>query len=137
MALRLLDLETPEQPSSDQLAAGAERALQRLRGPLIAHFGAEGFYGLLRRALQLARREYAFLEPVEAGARDEACLKGLPESVRERAPADVRAGLAGVLANLLWLLVTFIGQNLALRLVSQVWPEAMIGEAAPRSEEAE
>jgi hypothetical protein len=38
--------------------------------------------------------------------------------------SSVSEALALVLANVIWLLVTFIGEDIALGLVEEVWPSA-------------
>lgn len=40
-----------------------------------------------------------------------------------------------MLARLIWLLATFIGDSLALRLVHDIWPEVPLGAAMPGEEE--
>jgi hypothetical protein len=61
-------------------------------------------------------------------------LEGLQASVRDQDPAVVREGLASVLAQFIWLLVTFVGETLALRLIHEAWPEVMPEAAGSGSE---
>ena len=96
--------------------------IEKLRITLIKLAGAEGFTSLLRRALALARAEVPSLQNVEIGA--DGRLEGFEEIV-----ADKGAGAAGdeaavaLTAHLLWLLVTFIGEPLTLRLERAALPD--------------
>ena len=46
------------------------------------------------------------------------------ERARDVEPTQVQEGIGAVLANLIGLLDTFIGEDLALRLVREAWPDA-------------
>jgi len=104
--------------------AGEEttRACDRLRGPLAKLAGMAGFRSLMARALALAKAEAPWLESVNV--RSDGTLEGFSEaSNRTDAPRGMESGTA-IVAHLLALLVTFIGEPLMLRLVRDSWPDA-------------
>lgn len=87
--------------------------------------GAAGFRALLARALVLAAADAPWLGSVRvtAGGALEG-LDGAAAPVSEK--AFVRGGVE-LIAQLLGLLTTFIGDDLTLRLVREVWPGATLG----------
>jgi len=128
LAQRLIALEAARDPS-DGLVGGAVRACEKLRVPLVKLVGVAGFRSLLSRALAIARAEVPSLDEVQV--RPDGSLEGLDRLGRIYA---AEAGV-GVVAQLLGLLVTFIGELLTLRLVSDVWPDASVAGIDPGSGE--
>lgn len=109
----------------------ALRVCERLRLPLSTYAGAAGFRSLLSRALSLAKTEEPWLAGLELKA--DGTLQ--PSAAAEEQIATEKAARAGaaLVAQLLGLLVTFIGEALTLRLVHDVWPKAANRESpAPR-----
>ena len=119
LARRLIALEAARDPS-DGLAGAAVPACEKLRAPLARLVGVAGFRSLLSRALALAKAEVPSLETVQV--RPDGSLEDLDGIGRTH---DVEAG-AVVVAQLLGLLVTFIGEPLTLRLVREAWPDASV-----------
>ncbi len=102
----------------------AQRMLLRLHAELGKLIGSLAFDVLLRRALVLARRTHPVLANVTSGA--DAKLTGL-----DRAPgADDSLGDAAltIVSHFVELLVVLIGEDLAMRLVEDVWPAVMVDE---------
>lgn len=118
---RLIAFEAMRKPS-DGPGGATLRACETLRGPLAKFVGVAGFRSLLSRALVLAKAEISSLEAVQVGPHGS--LEGLGECEQNY---DADAG-AAVMAQLLGLLVTFIGETLTLRLVHDVWPDATEAE---------
>jgi hypothetical protein len=83
--------------------------------------GPAGFDVLLARALVLARRAHPVLSGVTAGAGG--TLAGLDDSTRDRV-ALAEGGMA-IVTEFIELLITLIGEDLAVRLVVGAWPEAV------------
>jgi hypothetical protein len=111
IARQLLADESVERGSSvDGLAA--VQVCDRLRQPLSILMGPAAFRSLLGRALTLAKRNAGNLEDVKV--KDNGLLEGLNEGVNG-------AGLV-IVASLVALLMTFIGQPITLRLLHDVWP---------------
>ena len=100
---------------------------EKLRIPLTRFAGAEGFASLLRRALVLASAEVPTLQSIKVGA--DGHLEGFEQLATDTGTASggSEAALA-IIAHLLELLGTFIGEPLTLRLVREAWPETSLDE---------
>jgi hypothetical protein len=122
LALRLLAYEDAAGESSEPAESSAFRVCERLRQPLITLAGVAGFRSLLSRALTLARAEAPSLSAVQVAA--DGSLKGLDELASQTDKEQARDGGAILIAQLIGLLLTFIGEGLTLRLVQDVWPKA-------------
>ena len=121
LAERLLAYENAAGKTSEPAEFAALGVCERLRQPLITLAGVAGFRSLLARALTLARAEAPGLSVVQVAA--DGSLKGLDE-LDPQSDKQARDGGAILIAQLLGLLLTFIGEGLTLRLVQDVWPEA-------------
>jgi len=107
------------------LAEAVERADARLRGRLADLIGLTGYTTLLARAVRLAQAEVPTLERVSVDAGAEGGLHGVRAFALAdgRDPTTAEAGLTAILAHIIGLLITFIGEDLALHLVREAWPE--------------
>ena len=126
LAERLLTCELKgaggAQPEAAALALGGQRAIQRLAQPLGRLIGTEGYWGLLRRAVHLAKNESPLLQELPM-AEPASGTDGLDAALRNADPILARQALTAALAHLLWLLVTFIGDDLTRRTLHDAWPE--------------
>ena len=122
LAQRLLAYENASGKTSEPTEFAAFRVFERLREPICTLTGVAGFRSLLSRALTLARAEAPSLSTVQVAA--DGSLKGLDELEPQIDQKEVRDGGAILIAQLIGLLLTFIGEGLTLRLVQDVWPEA-------------
>ncbi|MEO6751492.1 MAG: hypothetical protein ABIP85_06920 [Chthoniobacteraceae bacterium] len=120
-ARRLLVCEVgPAQPTDIQHSA-VFRVCAKLRGPLGKLMGIAGFRSLLSRALVLAAAEVPWLAALQIEA--DGSLEGLNElEVQLDWPATAEGEIV-LVAQLLGLLVTFIGAGLTVRLLHDIWPE--------------
>lgn len=82
--------------------------------------GTTGFRALLSRALALATVEVPWLRAMHIES--DGSFEGLDELQAQVAPEEIAKGLVVLLAQLLGLLVAFIGDDLTLRLACEVWP---------------
>ena len=119
-ARRLLALEAANQSASDAHVHAAGRVCEKLRISLARFAGQDGFTSLLRRALALARAEVPALQTVKLTA--DCRLERLEEVTADASNGGADAAVA-IIAHLLGLLVTFIGEPLTLRLVRDAWPD--------------
>ena len=103
---------------ADAMGAVGERLYVRLER-LIA---VAGFHALLRRAVRLAQEDYAWLAEVRVEEQPRCSLIGLREAADGRDQSETSEAFVAVVANVLWLLVIFIGEDLTLSLVLQTWP---------------
>jgi hypothetical protein len=124
LAERLLSLEA-ESNSATAQAHEAVRVCEKLRVSLTRFAGPEGFASLLRRSLALARADTPSLDAVTI--KPDGSLEGLEALVSNSQEGGPEA-VVGIIAHLLGLLVTFIGEPLTLRLVREAWPNASVGE---------
>jgi hypothetical protein len=122
LAQRLLTYEAVAGENSDPAESAAFRVCAKLRRPLITLAGVAGFRSLLSRALTLARAEAPGLSAVQIAA--DGSLKGLDELASQADKGQARDVGAILIAQLIGLLLTFIGESLTLRLIQNVWPEA-------------
>jgi hypothetical protein len=122
LAQRLLTYEAVAGENSEPAESAAFRVCAKLRRPLITLAGVAGFRSLLVRALTLARAEAPSLSAVQVAT--DGSLKGLDELSSQTDKEQARDGGAILIAQLIGLLLTFIGEGLTLRLVQDVWPEA-------------
>ena len=126
LAWRLLAHEAGDRRGSEEIVEAAEVVCQKLRQHLGKRIGPAGFESLLARALHLSKRQFAFLERAKFEQRGSDCLPGFRESMQGHDPAEVGEGLATLLASFLWLLGQFIGDDMALRQITTLWPEVLI-----------
>lgn len=125
------EAKKPRGPGAPAEAMAA--SCRRLHGRLDPLIGAGGFRALLARALHLAAKEFPWLDAVRVEEHPSCELKGLREAAKGLEASQVNEGFALVLANVIWLLVTFIGHDIAFGLVQEVWP----GEETFSAETAE
>ena len=118
LAQRLVAYEAAAGDSSDENTPAVFRVSEKLRGPLSTLAGATGFRMLLARALTLAKAHAPRISTVQVKL--DGTLDGLSELHNEDEAAE--AGIL-LIAKLLGLLVVFIGEDLVLRLVLDVWPD--------------
>jgi hypothetical protein len=118
-ANRLIAIETGENESSETGTPAAVHVAEKLRRHLSTLMGNAGFRGLLSRALALAGAEVRWLRSVEVKA--DGSLAGLEEHAQLK-PDEFLEGSIALLDELLGLLVAFIGEDMTLRLVRDVWP---------------
>jgi hypothetical protein len=121
IAQRLITYGTPGMDCSATAGCGAFPVTDRLRPHLATLMGNGGFRALLARALALASAEVAWLREIRVGA--DGTLDGLETPHARLLPAEYREGLVVLLAQLLGLLVAFIGPGMTARLVGEIWPQ--------------
>ena len=134
-AARLIAQEMSEASPPGSVYDAADRVCQRMHRRLTELVTAEGYQALLDRAVHQARAEFPFLPPIRSEGVSDACLGGLRYPVADVDPALNREALVAVLGGVLGLLSTFIGEELASRVLRDVWPGASYGHApAPLKE---
>ncbi len=113
LARQLVAHEDSLRPASAGDSAGNQPVLERLLPALIPLVGRAGFCSLLARALTLAKRESSTLREVRV--KEDCTLEGLPD--------DASASVSIIIAHLIGLMTTFMGETLTLRLLRNTWPE--------------
>src|SRR5674476_577850 len=120
-AERLIAYETRGNKSSETKTPAAFLIDEKLRPHLATLMGKVGFRALLSRALVLTNAEVPWLRALHVNA--DGSLEGLDELDAQVDPKEIFEGRVVLLSQLLGLLVAFIGENLTLRLVREVWPK--------------
>ena len=120
-ATRLIAFESRGKKSAGAKIPPGFAVCEKLRPHLATLMGTAGYGALLSRALALARGEVPRLGPVQVQA--DGSVAGLEESEAPAEREKLVRGSALVLAHLLGMLEAFIGENLMLRLLSDVWPK--------------
>lgn len=123
LARQVLALEAGGQLRAEELARAVERACRRLRLHLADVIGPVGFDSLLTRALRLAQGEVPALERIALAEDLEPSLQGAHEFAATHGPVAAGDAFAAILAHFIWLLITFIGEDLGLHLIRETWPE--------------
>lgn len=123
LARRLLALEASSGRAREAAGSSAFYVCEKLRQSFSILAGVAGFRSLLSRALTLASDEVRWLKAVHVNA--DGSLAGLEDA--QLTDAEIAEGEAGLVAQLIGLLVTFIGATLTLQLLQQAWPEASLG----------
>jgi hypothetical protein len=125
-ARRVLACEPPGRKPSEAKTLEAFQVFDKLRPHLATLMGNGGFRALLSRALALANAEVSWLSAVHVKA--DGSLEGLEEFRGQLDPAEFFEGGVVLLAELLGLLVAFIGENLTVLLVREVWPKVSLND---------
>ena len=137
-AKRVITYETRESESSGTTPSAGFGVCEKLRPQLVTLMGTGGFLALLSRALVLASAEVSWLGSLkveEDGLVDESEMLD-----PQPGPDEMFEGTVVLAAQLLGLLVAFIGENLTLRLVREAWPKLPLNnlnfETGDRNEKA-
>jgi hypothetical protein len=124
LARRILAYETVEGKRSESTEFAAVLVNEKLRLRLCALAGVAGYQALLSRALTLARAEAPSLRAVQVTA--DGYLQGLSELEPPIDKDHAQDGGVILLAQLLGLFLSFIGEGLTLRLVQDIAPHLTV-----------
>ena len=118
LAERLLVYEAARANLSEPNMPAVLCVSEKLRRPLSTLAGSSGFHSLLARSLTLAKAQAPGLSAVQV--KPDGSLEGSTDLGSQ--DQDAEAGVI-LIAQLLGLLVTFIGEGLMLSLVLDAWPD--------------
>jgi hypothetical protein len=121
LAKRLVVSETLGNKSSEVAETPAFPVIGELRPHLATLVGNGGFRALLARALALAQAEVPWLGAVRVNP--EGILEGWEATRSALDDAELLEGRIVLVAQLLGLLIAFIGPSLTSRLVGEIWPQ--------------
>jgi hypothetical protein len=121
LAKRLIIYEATGSEASGTNSTPDFHVSEKLRQHLATFMGRTGFHTLLARALVLSRAEVPWLSEVRVKA--DGSLEGVEDLHARLTPASFMEGRVVLLAQLLGMLVAFIGENLTFRLVREIWPK--------------
>jgi hypothetical protein len=123
---RLIAVEAARADPRVAPAGAAVRVCEKLRLPLSRLAGVAGFRSLLSRALAMAKAEVPSLGAMQVQA--DGSFARLDGEGQDQDAVLAGEGGVAVVAHLLDLLVTFIGEPLTLRLVRDAWPDEPVDE---------
>jgi len=121
LARRLVAHEGAFDKAAGKKIPASFRVCEKLHGRLSRLTGIGGFRSLLARALALAGTEVSWLRALQVKA--DGSLEGLEKSQTEFDPRKIAEGEVELVAQLLGLLVTFIGPTLTQQLLRDIWPK--------------
>jgi hypothetical protein len=127
LARRIAEQEAGGSPDPAAAAAAAETACRRLKDHLIDLLASGGVTALLRRALQLAQREQPVLAGVTVSGESGACFTGLAESLVASTDEAATVAATAILTHVLDLLVMLLGEELGMKPIRKLWPQATSG----------
>jgi hypothetical protein len=119
-AKQLIAFEAKGAKSAGATDPAAFAVSDKLRPHLATLMGNAGFRALLARALALAKIEIPWLRAVQV--KPDGTCAGLETLHAQLIPEEFREGRVVLVAQLLGLLIAFIGESLTLGLVREVWP---------------
>jgi hypothetical protein len=125
LAKRLVAHEAMGKRPFERSARTFVGVIEKVRGPLVALTGVAGFRSLLSRALALANAEVRWLRAVHV--KTDGALE-CPAEIAQLDKEEIANGEVALLAQLLGLLVTFIGEALTARLLEDVWPGVPVSD---------
>ena len=130
-ARRLLALEA--NGTERDATEAALSALGKIRSHLSKLVGITGFQVLLERALTMTKAEAGWLTSVRV--QSDATLEGFGEAAQNQSDDVTLEGSVALLAQLLRLLIAFIGENLTVGIVRDVWPDSQAADGDFGAEE--
>jgi hypothetical protein len=115
-----------------RISAGP-RACEKLAAQLQRFVGISRSYDLISRAIILANEEAHWLRGVKVGANG--AIEGFTENARLLDDAEAEKGGEDILAELLGLLITFVGQAQTMHLLEHGWPDVRLTLGSSDAEE--
>jgi hypothetical protein len=133
LARSLVAFQAEDSTAALQAEAASVRAYERLRRQLSAPVGIDGFQALASRALALAKSQSPLLSAVQVTSNGG--LRGLGEVESQMdAGEDREAGII-LIAELLGLFLTFLGEETTLRLIEDLRLQGDVRKEAAKSPE--
>jgi hypothetical protein len=135
LAHRLLTYESEGSDTSGPAGSAILRVYEKLRRRLGELAGVTGFQSLAARALTLAKSEDPSLGSVRVAP--DGNLEGIStiESAINAEKDRNHSGGVALISRLLGLLLIFLGEALTMNLIRDVWPDAALDDAVPRTGE--
>lgn len=137
LARNLLDHERGQRDTPAELVPAIEGGFRRLHEHMFNLIGQTGFQALLARAAHLTAAEARWIESITIQVAPVLTLQGLAERIESEGADQTMDGLVLLLANLIGLLCTFIGESLTLLLIGRIWPDVPLENPGAGSKEGE
>jgi hypothetical protein len=123
---RLIADEEKGGVSAGNEGPAAFRVLERMRPHLATLMGITGFRGLVSRTLMLANPGDPWLRGVQV--KSDGTLEEWDGIAARVTAAEVNEGGVTLVAEMVALLVSFIGESLTLKILGDVWPELFLSD---------
>ena len=124
MATGLIAYESNHSKTSERKNPLGFHVCEKLRPQLATLMGNGGFRALVTRALALAKEEVPWLQHVQV--KPDGSLEVVNEVNAQISKGQIAEGRVVLLAQVLGLLVAFIGEGLTLQILREVWPKALV-----------
>jgi hypothetical protein len=124
LAARVLKHQAGPDADAAALAAASRRAYDELAGVLAPLIGQLGIDALAGRAVHLAQVEYPWLAETRESEPAEGPFTQVSVFLEQQDPALAAEAAGAVLAILMGLLATLIGESLTTRLIRTAWPDS-------------
>lgn len=134
LARRLIAQEARQVQGSETGINPALRAVEKLSNPLSKLSGAEGFRSLLTRALTLASAYAPSLSPLRIET--DGSVKGAGDLPLSQTADEAAEGGVALMAELIGLLIVFIGEALTLQVLRAAWPNATLKHMSMEQKES-
>jgi hypothetical protein len=95
-----------------------------LKEDLVDLLGSGGVSAIFRRALRRAQREQPTLAGVAVSEKPDECFTHLAESLVASTDEEASVAAATVLTHMLELLVMLLGEELGMKPIRKLWPQA-------------
>lgn len=132
VAERLLAYETQSNLTQAVRSPATFLVCEKLRPHLASLMGRTGFRSLLSRALVLTGTEASC--PGTVQVQTDGTLAGWDKLEEQIPRKDFAEASVALIAQLLGLLVAFIGEELTFRLLREIWPDISLNAASTLSE---
>lgn len=123
LARRIFRHEAGAAPDAASAAVAVDYICLRFRDDLKSMFGSGGVSALLGRALTLARRDHPLLNGTAVANEPNACFAGLSTALAQGTDEEATAAGTFVVAHLLGLLASLVGEDLAVQPARMLWPQ--------------
>ncbi|KYF72480.1 hypothetical protein [Sorangium cellulosum] len=136
LSRRIIEHEIAGREAPADVAAVIEGAFRRLHQVMSTVIGPLGFQAVVTRAVHLTRRACPGFDACHVTCGDTVVMTGMSELIERDGAAQAGAAAAVLLANVISLLCSFIGEDLTFRLLRRGWT-GLPGEGErPGAEEA-
>ncbi len=137
IAHRLINVRRSEPAGSRTPAHAAVDACNQLHQDLSRWVGLDGCHALFTRALAHARTDYPLLEEIQLRPRSEPYVEGGTETIDAYGAAQTAEAIESMLSGLIELLGRLIGDDMAMKLIEESFPEAAGDDTRSSSRRAE
>jgi hypothetical protein len=125
LARALLLNEVQGEPTPGGLVDALDRVWDKLFARMSRLIASGGAYAILDRSLSLSKRDYHFVNVVN-NSQSSVDFSGLRQQVTKQPLSATLDGLAAIIANYVWLLISLIGEDLTMGQLKNIWPNMEI-----------